>query len=98
MGRITYDQIQENLLTDWYIDTEKDVTQLIKDSGNEWKTMLLIRDIAQSLRVLRCHNFTGIPSRLFDMKSTHNQTLYQLKKVVGILEKRQGKRKKRRKS
>ena len=66
--QIRWDAIAESMIYGgWKTNTEESVAQFIgnsrPDNLNVIKIALLI-DIAQSLRVLRCHIFKDIPNKL----------------------------------
>lgn len=66
MARRTYKEIADSLVNqDWGWDgAGDDVNAHINSLTEAQKTVVLLVDIAKSLRVLRCHNFIDVPRRL----------------------------------
>ena len=69
MNKVTYAQVADDLIHGgWYFDNKENVTECIKSLSNEMRAVILLADIAQSLRVLRCPNFMEIPWTLREIK------------------------------
>lgn len=64
MAHITYKQIADDLLASDWGQEHGSVNAAIKTITVEERVMCLLVDIAQSLRILRCSNFTDVPRRL----------------------------------
>lgn len=70
MTQHDWNDIADKLInTDWHTkdDTCLNSTDLIKKSTDTRLQTILLRDIAKSLRILRCVNFQGIPYTLTEI-------------------------------
>lgn len=63
--KMTYTEVANSLVQGgWHWETDAGVNTHIKGLTDTQKMVVLLADIAQSLRPLRCSNFTDIPRRL----------------------------------
>lgn len=66
--RITYQEVADSLANgNWHwgaVLENKTISTHINEQTNDMLTVVLLADIAKSLRVLRCSNFTAIPRKL----------------------------------
>lgn len=65
--KILYSDVADSIVEGgwhWEVDDNVHLNNHIKSLTDSMKTVLLLADIAKSLRPLRCHNFLEVPERL----------------------------------
>ncbi len=86
MPVVKYDSVVDAFVYgDWGCDLGDDINNpqdFIKKANREQLSMILLIDIARSLRVLRCPNFKGIPGELRAIRlQTRKPAKKRIKKV-----------------
>lgn len=83
MITIKYDKVADELVNGNWGQTGDHLTEknMIKDAPDSRLMLVLLIDIAKSLRVLRCQNFKNIPNELRDIRLNTRKPKRRMKKL-----------------